>query len=67
MAASEGDDVIGSANGPEHARLFETGSDDSFASGFDHTGADEQVLAPELGVAHARGVSHFRRCPTTAT
>jgi hypothetical protein len=35
---------------PEHTGLFEAGADDGFASGFDHAGADEQVLAAKLGM-----------------
>src|SRR5450755_2912086 len=57
MAAAEADDGICSVDRPEHTRLFEAGADDSFAPGFDHAGADEQVLASKLGIAHALDVS----------
>ena len=36
--------------------LFEAGSDHGFASGFDHARTDEEVLAAELGIAHALGI-----------
>ena len=35
---------------------FEAGSDHGFASGFDDARAHEEVLAAELGVAHALGI-----------
>ena len=57
MATAEGDDSVGSSDCPEHAGLFEAGTDYGFASGFDDAGADKQVLAAELGVAHALGIS----------
>jgi hypothetical protein len=56
MATAEGDDGVGAGDGPEHAGLFEAAADDGFAAGFDHARADEQVLATELGIAHALGV-----------
>lgn len=57
MAAAEGDDGVGAWDGPKHAGLFEAGADDCFTAGFDHAGAYEQMLASELGVAHALGVA----------
>jgi len=56
MAAAEGDDGVGAADGPEHAGLFEPVSDDRLTAGFDHPGANEQVLFAELGVVHTSGV-----------
>ena len=56
MAAPESQDGVGPARGPEHAGLFEAVGDDRLAAGFDHTGANEQVLFAELGVVHASGV-----------
>ena len=44
-------------DGPEHSRPFETGSDHGFASGFDDARAHQEVLAAELGVAHALRIS----------
>jgi len=35
-AATDGDDRIGAANGPEHSGAFETGGDEGFATRFDH-------------------------------
>jgi hypothetical protein len=57
MGATEVDDSVGAANGPEHAGLLEAGADDGLASGFDDARADKQVLAAKLGVAHALGIS----------
>jgi hypothetical protein len=56
MTTSQGNDSVGCPHSPEHARLFAAGPDDGFAVGFDDTGADEQMLAAEFGVAHALGV-----------
>ena len=36
MATTEGDDGVGSLNGPEYAGLFEARADYGFATGFDH-------------------------------
>ena len=36
-AATDGDDGIGAANGPEHSRAFEPGGDEGFAARFDHS------------------------------
>ena len=36
-----------------HAGLFEAGADDRSTSGFDDAGAEEEVLAAEVRVAHA--------------
>src|SRR5271165_6189650 len=52
VATSQGDDRVGAANGPEHAGLFQAGANDGLAASLDHTGADEEVLLAELGVAH---------------
>jgi hypothetical protein len=57
MAAAEGDDSVGPADSPEHAGLFEAQTDYGFASGFDDTRADKEVLAAKLGVAHSLGIS----------
>src|SRR6266480_796534 len=35
-AATDGDDRIGAANGPEHSGAFEPGGDEGFATRFDH-------------------------------
>src|SRR5690242_5190173 len=56
MAASQGDDGIGAANRPEHSRLFEAGTNYGLASSLNHTGANEQMLTAELGIAHTLGV-----------
>ena len=56
MAASEGDDGVGTPNRPEHAGLFEPGADHGFTAGLDYTRADKEVLASKLGIAHARHV-----------
>ena len=56
MAATEGEDGVGAVDRPEHAGLFETRTDDGFATGFDDAGANEEVLLAELGIAHAFGM-----------
>src|SRR6266446_2647204 len=57
VTTSQSDDGVGAADGPEHAGLFETRADHSLAAGFDHAGADEQVLTAELWVSHSLGIS----------
>jgi hypothetical protein len=57
LAAPQGNDGVGAANCSEHAEPFEPGADYGFASGFDDAGADKQVLAAKLRVAHAFGIS----------
>ena len=42
LAAAQGDDGVGVANGPEHAELFEAGTDHGLASGFDDARADNK-------------------------
>jgi hypothetical protein len=42
---------------PEHAGLFEAGADNGLITGLDDTGADEQMLAAELWISHACGIS----------
>src|SRR5258708_12028633 len=56
MAAAEGDDGVGTADGPEHAGLFEAAANDGLTPGFDNAGTDEKVLTAELGITHAAGV-----------
>src|SRR5258708_11668993 len=53
LAAAEGDDRVGSGDGPVHAGLLESLSDDGFAAGLDEAGADEQAAGAEPAVAHA--------------
>src|SRR5439155_12776574 len=52
MATTQSEDRIGSPNGPEHSRTFETGSDHGFTSGFDDARAHKEVLATKLGIFH---------------
>src|ERR1019366_8734935 len=56
MATSQRDDGVRATNGPEHAGLFEPGTDDGFATSFDDTRADEQMLTTKLRVAHTFGL-----------
>src|SRR6266851_4486156 len=56
-AATDSDDCIGAANGPEHSRAFEPGGDEGFATRLDHSGTHEQSLLTELRVTHASGVA----------
>ena len=56
-ATAKGNDGVGALNGPEHSRLFEPPGNDGSASGLDYTGANEEVLASEVRVAHALLIS----------
>src|SRR5713101_8133436 len=56
-AATDGDDRVGAANGPEHSGAFEPGADEGFAARFDHSGTHEQSLLTELRVTYASGVA----------
>src|SRR5580693_6932773 len=53
MRAAQRQDGVGSADGPEHSRLFETRADHRLASSFNDTRANKQVLAAKFGIAHA--------------
>ncbi len=57
LRAAQGDDCIGAVHGPEHTRAFQAGTDHAAASGFNHTGADEQILTAELVIPHALGMA----------
>src|SRR6266446_6045029 len=57
MIAAQPQDRVGSPDGPEHSRLFETRAYHGLASSFDHTRANKQVLAAKLGIAHPRCIS----------
>ena len=57
MRAAQSQDGIGSPNGPEHPRLFETCADHRLAACFDDARADKQVLAAKLGIAHTLCIS----------
>ena len=56
VGKGNGQNGIGSANCPEHSRPLETGADHSLAAGLDDARADKQVLAAELGIAHADSI-----------
>ena len=53
MAAAQGQNGVGSADGPEHARPFQAGTDHRLAARFDDARAHKEVLAAKLGIAHA--------------
>jgi len=57
LTAAEGEDGVGAANGPEHARAFETRADDRPASGLDDTGARGLRVARQIksGICHVNG------------
>jgi hypothetical protein len=57
MAASESDDRVCAGDSPEHARLFEAGTDYGFTACLDDAGANEQVLTTVLRIAHTVGIS----------
>src|SRR6266849_7245093 len=57
MRAAQRQDRVGSPDGPEHSRLFETRAYHGLASSFDHTRANKQVLAAKLGITHPRCIS----------
>src|SRR6267143_946174 len=52
LAAAQGDDGVGSAYCPKHAGLFGTGTNDGFATRFNNTRPNEEVLLAELGITH---------------
>jgi len=56
-AASESEDGIGAAIGPKHSRLFQSRSDDRFATGLNDARASEEMLRPEFRTTHALGVA----------
>ena len=56
QAASQGDDGVGSGDGPEHARLFQALANHCLATGFDDARAYENPLSAEFCVAHGGGV-----------
>src|SRR6202047_5606520 len=53
MGAAQRQDGVGSPDGPEHSRLFETRTDHRLASSFNDTRANKQVLAAKFGITHA--------------
>ncbi len=57
LAAAQGDDRIGTRQGPVHPGALEAGADGHLATGFDDTRRDAQALGTELRVAHAARVA----------
>jgi hypothetical protein len=57
IQATEGNDGVGPSDGPLHAGLFESESNDSFAARFHHTRSHKPSLATEIRIAHALGVA----------
>ena len=57
LAAPQDNEGVSAANCPEDVGPFEPRADYGFASGFDDAGADKQVPAAKLRVAHAFGIS----------
>src|SRR6202050_1699333 len=53
MGAAQRQDGVGSADGPEHSRLFKTRADHRLTSSFNYTRANKQVLAAKFGITHA--------------
>src|SRR6202795_449788 len=51
-AATQSDDGVGAANGPQHPGAFETSADDDLATGFHYTGTNKQTLCSKSRVAH---------------
>src|SRR5260370_6244585 len=52
MAAAQRQDGVGSPDGPEHSRLFETRADHRLASSLNHARANKQVLAAKFRITH---------------
>jgi len=52
MAATQGDDRVGSPHSPEHSGLLEARTDHGFAASLDHARTDKQVLAAKRWVTH---------------
>src|SRR6266481_5446841 len=57
MGAAQRQDGVGSRDGPEHSRLFETRADHRLASSFNYTRANKQVLAAKFGITHPLCIS----------
>src|SRR5579871_5818034 len=53
MATAQGEDSVGTAHRPKHSGLFETGTNDGLARCLNDARAYEEVVAAELGIAHA--------------
>jgi hypothetical protein len=53
VTAAQGQNGVCAANGPEHARLLATGTNDGFAACLDNAGADKEVLRTELRISHS--------------
>ena len=53
LAAAQGDNGIGSVQGPVHAGALEASADGHLAAGFDDAGGGAETLGVKLGVAHA--------------
>ena len=51
-AAAQGDNRVGSADRPAHARLFESHTNDGAATGCDYAGADKEFLFAKFRIAH---------------
>src|ERR1700685_2138493 len=57
MGAAQRQNGVGSPDGPEHPRLFETRADHCLASSFNDTRANKQVLAAKFGITHTLCIS----------
>ena len=52
LTAAQGDNGVGSVDGPTHSRLLQPLADYRLAAGFGNARADKQTLATKLCVAH---------------
>src|SRR5256884_2756900 len=52
LGTTKGNNCVGVVDCPTHSRLLQSLPDDRLATCFDHSRADEETLAPKLGVAH---------------
>src|SRR5437879_7020853 len=52
LGTTKGNNCVGVVDCPTHSRLLQSLPDDRLATCFDHSRADEETLAPKLGVEH---------------
>src|SRR6185369_15400226 len=57
MAATQGDDRVGSPHSPEHSGLLEARTDHGFATSLDHARTNKQMLAAKRWITHPFCVS----------
>src|SRR6516164_3091008 len=56
LAATQGDDGVGTPDAPAHARALKSGADHKFAAGLHDSRGRTETLLVKLGIAHAASV-----------